>query len=506
MKVAILGASGIVGQHMRLHVPPGVKPSWFRQHRDLVTQAGLAEGLMQNPDVVVNLAGQSNVDIVEREPHDYSSINVLLPKKLAEWCEANGKKYVHVSSQAVFSGTQPPYFPSSVRRPVNEYGRQKLAAEDAVYGHGAVLVRLSTVLGIRPLPHVGRTNPLEAILAGQSPQVGDRWFSPLMAEDAALILWEAVLNAKPGAIYHCGVPERASRADVARSVGADSAECTSYWFPDAAPRPIDTTYAYGSRFFHRLEDLSDMIEQQKADDRAIELSIFFGIRLDEARAKLSQGFGPLHNAVSDDFRVANPQGDEALLLSWYRTTESYIWELSAYHEDAGFNYLGMCSGIATRLKNEPNCKRVLCLGDGIGDLTLALDRAGFDATYHDLAGSRTQDYAEFRFWRNTGREIQFDRTANFEPALAANQPYDAIVSLDFLEHVPNVEEWVRAVHAALRPGGLFAAQNAFAIGSGPDGDMPMHLAINDRFEKDWDKLLIDVGFEQLAPQWYRRKA
>jgi predicted methyltransferase len=75
-----------------------------------------------------------------------------------------------------------------------------------------------------------------------------------------------------------------------------------------------------------------------------------------------------------------------------------------------------------------------------------------------------------------------------------------------LEHVPNVEAWVSAIFAALKPGGLFCAQNAFACGSGPDGSIPMHLAVNDRFEHDWDPLLTAVGFEQISSNWYRRPA
>ena len=66
-------------------------------------------------------------------------------------------------------------------------------------------------------------------------------------------------------------------------------------------------------------------------------------------------------------------------------------------------------------------------------------------------------------------------------------------------------QWVNAIHAALKPGGYFVAQNAFACGSGPDGAIPMHLQCNDKYEKEWDNLLIEVGFEQIASNWYRRK-
>lgn len=238
------------------------------------------------------------------------------------------------------------------------------------------------------------------------------------------------------------------------------------------------------------------------DDRAREIAAFLG--MDEAAAieNLRSGFLPLHHAVTDDFRAANPRTDEEL-LNWYRTTEAYIWELTAYHLDAGFNYSGMCQGIADGLKAR-GVISVLCLGDGIGDLTLTLTRAGLKATYHDLAFSRTADYALFRIEKQTGEMAEYCLTDGFDPFPCRTDTFDAIVSLDFLEHLPNVPDWARFIHDALNPGGFFVAQNAFAMGSGPQGGMPMHLACNDRFEKDWDPLLTEVGFTQLGPQWYQK--
>lgn len=516
MKVLILGASGIVGQHMRLCVPAGVEPIWVRREADPITQ-DLDSAGPEGFDVVVNLWGNSNVDAVEKDPMQSYEANRLMPKKLAILCAANGRKFIQVSTQAVYQS------PGNNMDQPNAYGRQKRAAEISVLANGGIVVRLTFVLGIRPLPHVGRKNPLETMLEGQSPQVADRYFSPLFAWDAAELLWDAVLMAKPGDIRQLGQPIRTTRFDIARLVNPDVTSCSHDDFPGLAPRAKDTTFQNAS-YLRGLEQIHEIVERAKMEDRAIELALFFGITLEAAKAKLGQGFGALHNAVAEDFRRANPQGDVEL-LNWYRTTEAYIWELSAYHDDPGFNYTGQCKGIVERLKAEPGCSIVLALGDGIGDLSMALKEAGFDAVYHDLSGSRTADYAAFRRWRKMGdyrdpsrdpktfAEFRDQRNAangTFSTDLSygwtfpTGHNYDAICSLDFLEHVPNVEDWVRAIFAALKPGGLFCAQNAFACGSGPDGSIPMHLAVNDRFERDWDPLLAAVGFEQISSNWYRR--
>jgi hypothetical protein len=245
------------------------------------------------------------------------------------------------------------------------------------------------------------------------------------------------------------------------------------------------------------------------NERAHEIAAFFGIPEEQAIERLSKGFGYQHQRVNEDFRRCNPQTDEEL-LNWYRTTEQYIWELSAYHLDPGFNYAGMCRGIAERLKGE-GAYAVLCLGDGIGDLTLSLKAHGFDPVYHDLQGSKTAAFALSRIKKVNqakgpmGLDVHHVLTAGWDPILIGFH-FDAIVSLDFLEHVVDVPEWCLAVAARLKIGGVFVAQNAFAIGSGPDGSIPMHLARNDRFERDWDPLLASLGFEALSPQWYRKVA
>jgi SAM-dependent methyltransferase len=244
------------------------------------------------------------------------------------------------------------------------------------------------------------------------------------------------------------------------------------------------------------------------ESRAAEIAEFLGKPYDECLARLSLGFGHQHKMVNDDFRRWNPQTDDEL-LNWYRTTEEYIWELSAYHADEGFNYTGMCGGIATRLKSE-NVKSVLCLGDGIGDLTLCLRQAGFDSVYHDLCESRTHQYARKRNW-NHGLSFSSLTNQGWLPPYS-EEKFDAVVSLDFMEHVTDVPGWCKAVHGLLKPGGLFCAQNAFDCGSGANGAIPCHLSINDKYAHAaphtngmalWDHLLInELGFHQDSSNWY----
>lgn len=517
MKVAVFGAGGIVGQTMRLCVPDGINVRFYRKASshvwgsmfygvDLTDRDDLAQALKAfEPDVIVNLAGENRPDVVAQDASAHYNINVFLPILLARYCDRIGAHYVHVSSQAVFSGLEPPYDWPSPTGPANAYGLQKEAAERWVAKfRNWTIARLTFVLGIRPLQGTGRKNPLEEMLSNPDQrQVNDRWFSPLFARDAAAILWELVQEKPAHRIVHLGTPERVTRYQLAGlaagllGAGHQVTAVPNDAFPGIAARPIDTTWAAGSLF--RLQVIDGLaaavkewigMETQDLASRARELALYLGINGAAAAERLSHGFGALHNAVAEDFRRANPTTDQEL-LNWYRLTMAYLWELSAYHLDAGFNHMAMCQGIANHLRYREK-PHVLCLGDGIGDLTLTLAEAGLDPVYNDLAGSQTAGFAKFRLTERLGFEPKTCLTEGWVPRLGRG--YDAVVALDFFEHVPNVEEWVREVYEALKPGGTLLAQNAFGIGSGEHGSIPSHLAVNDRFERDWDPLLDAIGF------------
>jgi hypothetical protein len=235
------------------------------------------------------------------------------------------------------------------------------------------------------------------------------------------------------------------------------------------------------------------------DQRALDIADFLGCDFPSAKARLESGFIANHHMVADDFRAADPQNDEEL-LEWYRDTDAYIWELSAYHLDEGYNYFGMCEGIRTHLKSLGK-DRVLCLGDGVGDLSAYLAADGFSSIYHDLNDSNTAGFAQSMFAR-AGLEVGTSLTDGWEPHFR-DGGYDAIVALDFFEHLTKVEEWANACFEALCGGGQFMAQNAFAIGDDEHGgSIPMHLTRNNRFETDWIPLLEEIGFIRQDSGWF----
>jgi dTDP-4-dehydrorhamnose reductase len=274
MNVLILGASGIIGTHMREDKPEDPICSFScRTSRygywqcDLNDQDALEDMLLQfKPDVVVNLAGESNTDTVEANPAAYERINVHMPHALARLTEILNFRLIHVSSQAVFSGNEPPYGLNAPLDPINAYGWQKAAAENLVLWHKNVtVIRPTFVLGVRPDPTIGRMNPVEQMLGGQKKQVCDRWFSVSFAPDVASLIWDVVSKKPERRVIQAGVPVRVNRWLIARGLGIDIASGVSHeTFPGLAPRPFDTTYACGEHVMSYSEGLRDCLRRWQA--------------------------------------------------------------------------------------------------------------------------------------------------------------------------------------------------------------------------------------------------
>ncbi|MHC4800281.1 MAG: sugar nucleotide-binding protein, partial [Planctomycetota bacterium] len=153
MKVLIFGAGGIIGQHLHLTVPHQVKTATFCRRKPDLLHVGVDANepipvavdevlVGHKPNVVINLAGENNPDAVERDPQAHQTVNEDLPRALANWCQENHATYIHTSTQAVFSGQEPPYGPHSPHAPVNQYGCQKAAVDQTLrHFRNTIIVR-----------------------------------------------------------------------------------------------------------------------------------------------------------------------------------------------------------------------------------------------------------------------------------------------------------------------------------------------------------------------------
>lgn len=85
------------------------------------------------PDVIINCAALTAVDLCESEQEMAYRINALGPKFLARAAEKNNVTLVHISTDYVFDGQAKfPYTEDAVTNPMSVYGKTKQAGEEFV--------------------------------------------------------------------------------------------------------------------------------------------------------------------------------------------------------------------------------------------------------------------------------------------------------------------------------------------------------------------------------------
>lgn len=94
--------------------------------------------LLNRPDVVVNCAAHTAVDLCETDRENAYKINVEGPKNIAIACEKIGAKMVHISTDYIFDGKSTvPYTEEMAGNPISYYGKTKYESEHVVLQHSS---------------------------------------------------------------------------------------------------------------------------------------------------------------------------------------------------------------------------------------------------------------------------------------------------------------------------------------------------------------------------------
>ncbi|MCI1256386.1 MAG: NAD(P)-dependent oxidoreductase [Corynebacterium provencense] len=146
-----VGAAGQVGREL---VATGAVPVTRRDMDLLASPRDLRETalrLFASADTVVNVAAWTAVDAAE-DPVNAAAVegvNATAPGILAAAAAEVGARFLHVSTDYVFSGVpvraDRPWQVDDPVDPVNVYGATKAAGEDAVRAHGGTVVRTAWV-------------------------------------------------------------------------------------------------------------------------------------------------------------------------------------------------------------------------------------------------------------------------------------------------------------------------------------------------------------------------
>ncbi|MGZ8486368.1 MAG: dTDP-4-dehydrorhamnose reductase [Candidatus Binatia bacterium] len=153
MKMLITGAAGLVGSHLarRLAREHDVR-ALMHGDLDITDRAAVRRCLLHEKPALVFNCAVLQVDESEQQPAKAQAVNVDGPRCLAEAANGVGAEIVHFSTQYAFDGEpvgRLPYTLHDEPRPVNNYGRTKVAGEAAVLAACArsFIVRTSWVYG-----------------------------------------------------------------------------------------------------------------------------------------------------------------------------------------------------------------------------------------------------------------------------------------------------------------------------------------------------------------------
>jgi dTDP-4-dehydrorhamnose reductase len=94
-------------------------------------------------DVIVNCIGVIKQSEAATDPIPSISVNSLFPHQVAALCRERGKRFIHISTDCVFSGAKGGYVESDLADATDLYGRSKLLGEAT--GPGSLTLRTSII-------------------------------------------------------------------------------------------------------------------------------------------------------------------------------------------------------------------------------------------------------------------------------------------------------------------------------------------------------------------------
>lgn len=159
MKILVLGVTGMLGNAVFRVLSEQAHLQVFGSVRNASARSSFAEQLRPNviggldvenhdsivrvfsqvrPNIVINCIGLVKQLADADDPLQAIPINALLPHRLAGLCRVNGARFIHISTDCVFSGRKGAYLESDFADADDLYGRSKLLGE-VDYSHSITL-------------------------------------------------------------------------------------------------------------------------------------------------------------------------------------------------------------------------------------------------------------------------------------------------------------------------------------------------------------------------------
>lgn len=245
MKWLITGAGGMLGTDLEQELIARGESVAALSRADLdVTDSRLVDAAVAEhaPDVILNCAAYTKVDLAESEEPLANAINGSAVELLAAAANENRALLVQVSTDFVFDGAkQTPYEVDDPTNPLSVYGKSKLLGEiAAAHAREHLIVRTSWLFGVHGPNFVEAireqiargTNPLRVVMD----QRGRPTYTPHLARAIVCL----VLQEARGLVHYADADECSwfdFACAIAEGSGVDVQPVTSDVFPRPAKRP-----------------------------------------------------------------------------------------------------------------------------------------------------------------------------------------------------------------------------------------------------------------------------
>src|SRR4051812_48179196 len=230
--ILLTGVNGQLGFELaRVLRPFGAVIATDRGTLDLANADAIVALVREiKPQLIVNAAAYTAVDLAETETALANAVNARAPGILAEEAKRIGAVLIHYSTDYVFDGERTtPYPEDAPTHPLNVYGASKLEGERAIEASGAhaLILRTSWVYASRGknfLLTIRRLAGERDELTIVADQIGVPNWSRTRAAAPARIVGDGLASVVERAgLYHMGSTGEASWHDFAKAIIGDAA-------------------------------------------------------------------------------------------------------------------------------------------------------------------------------------------------------------------------------------------------------------------------------------------
>jgi dTDP-4-dehydrorhamnose reductase len=250
MKWAITGGSGQLSRSLvDLLDKEGVPYiAWSHKDLDVADDSSISVIKEMSPDLLINCAAWTNVDVAEEFPEKATRVNQVGPRNMARAAKELKIPLIHISTDYVFSGkSRQPWSTDSKTEPMSSYGLSKLLGEKEITKSLDVnfyILRTAWLYG--PYGKNFSKTILKKAITSKEPinVVDDQIGQPTSTRSLAQQIFKVAKSRVPSGIYHATNTGQASWWDFACEIFALAGEdvervrpLTSEDFPSKVKRP-----------------------------------------------------------------------------------------------------------------------------------------------------------------------------------------------------------------------------------------------------------------------------